>query len=141
MSFCKYKFIAGKKKNQNCERFVRGGGEYCYQHKSKTLNSKQEPPAPIESIQEVIPDKTLKESTQIEKPKIVQPKGKPVKLRKASSSSSSSEFEYTELAKNIENKDERKDCIDLECSESSCDFSVSSSSSSDSDFTISSDSD
>lgn len=44
---CAYKYVAGPKKGKECGRFIRLGGEYCYQHKPKKVKSKDEKPKEV----------------------------------------------------------------------------------------------
>ena len=147
-NYCDYCFVAGPKKGQKCNRFLRKNNEIrCYQHKIKTPIEKNEVAPPIEVQKElntIIPKgKPIKIRKQIETPTTSTsesdsyeiepaPRGKPIKIRKQ------------KVAINLPKNLEKNSVIQLECSESSsCDFSISSDtdSSSGADFTISSDSD
>jgi hypothetical protein len=74
--FCQYKFIAGVKKGQVCDRFLRKDCEsnLCYKHKTK------QNPILIEKPKEQ-PKEEPKEQLKEEPTKTIIPKGKPIKLR------------------------------------------------------------
>lgn len=71
-SFCTYQFIAGPKRGQTCNRFLRKGqGQYCYQHRKGIV----EDPSLIDHKQ--VSEKSTKEENK-PAPKSVKGKGKTV---------------------------------------------------------------
>lgn len=126
-AFCQYKFICGSKKNTLWSKFIRGGGDFCNQHKKKVVESKIEAPK-IEEKEIVIPKieaskpEIILNKANSKIPKVVKAskeiikKGKPIKLRKSVSSSSE---EYIKPKKIVEKKKKHKKVESYSSSDSS----------------------
>ena len=76
--FCEYKFIAGKKKGQQCGRFLRKNSENaCFQHRTKIDNK---PPEDVEKDVEIVTE-TIETIPEVE---TFIEKSKPVKIENKS---------------------------------------------------------
>ena len=90
MPICKHIYVAGKKRGQACDRFVRGkGSELCYQHKNGVKSELKEP-----EVEKPIEEKPVNNLAQS-----VIKKKKPVRIIYESSSSSSSSEEQVVIVK------------------------------------------